>query len=101
MPTEVHDAPDRSRYEVVVDGTLAGFAEYTDRGNVRVFTHTEVFDAFEGKGVGAVLAREALDDVRAAGRTVVPRCPFIRAWIDRHPGYADLVVSAPESRRPG
>jgi predicted GNAT family acetyltransferase len=101
MPTEVHDAPDRSRYEVTVDGALAGFAEYTDRGTVRVFTHTEVFDEFEGKGVGAVLARGALDDVRAAGRTIVPRCPFIRAWVDRHPDYADLVVSAPGSHHPG
>jgi predicted GNAT family acetyltransferase len=101
MPTEVHDAPDRSRYEVTVDGTLAGFAEYRDRGTIRTFTHTEVFDAYEGKGVGALLARQALDDVRAAGRTVIPRCPFIRAWIDHHPDYADLVVSSPGSRRPG
>jgi len=101
MATEVHDAPDRSRYEVTVDGILAGFAEYTDRGSARVFTHTEVFEAFEGKGVGAVLARQALDHVRASGRTVIPRCPFIRAWIDRHPDYADLVVSAPGSHRPG
>ena len=59
-----------------------------------MFTHTEVFDAFEGKGVGSALARGALDAVRADGtRQVLPRCPFIRGWIERHPDYQDLVDS--------
>lgn len=101
MPTEVRDVPDRSRYEATVDGALAGFAVYRDRGDARVFTHTEVFDGHEGRGVGSALAAAALDDVRAAGRSVVPQCPFIRDWIDRHPDYADLVVTGPGSRRPG
>ena len=97
---EVRDVPERSRYEASVDGVLAGHADYRDVDGVRVFVHTEVSDDYEGQGVGSELAREALDDVRASGRTLEPRCPFIRAWIGRHPDYADL-VSSPGSRPRG
>ncbi|HTW13826.1 MAG TPA: GNAT family N-acetyltransferase [Nocardioides sp.] len=85
--------PEKSRYEAHLDGELAGFAEYTLRGDhLIVFTHTEVDDQFEGKGVGSAIARFALDDVRRDGtRSVLPRCPFIRGWIEKHPEYADLV----------
>jgi uncharacterized protein len=98
VSTEVRDAPDRQRYEVLEDGTLAGFAAYRDHGGTRVFTHTEVFPAFEGRGVGSVLARGALDDVRASGRTLVARCPFIRGYIERQPEYADLVDADLDAR---
>jgi predicted GNAT family acetyltransferase len=91
MSTEVRDAPDRRRYEVLEDGTLAGFAEYRDYEGARVFTHTEVFPDFEGRGLGSTLARGALDDVRASGRRLVAQCPFIRGYIQRQPEYADLV----------
>ena len=88
----VTDNPDEQRFEARVDGELAGFAEYKLREGVIVFTHTEVDDAFEGRGVGSQLARQALDTVRDAGeRRVVPRCPFIKAWIDRHPDYRELL----------
>jgi predicted GNAT family acetyltransferase len=88
----ITDNPDESRYEARVDGELAGFAEYHLTKSSIVFTHTEVFDEFEGHGVGSRLARAALDDVRAKGeRDVVPVCPFIHGWIDDHPDYADLV----------
>jgi uncharacterized protein len=93
MPSiDVTDNPTRSRYEARIDGALAGFAAY-DRADDRiVFTHTEVDPQYEGRGVGSALAQVALDDVRAeGGRRVVPRCPFIKRWIDRHPAYADLV----------
>ncbi len=84
---------EQHRYEAWVDGDLAGFAAYQRDGQRVVFTHTEVDDAFEGRGVGSALARDALDDVRASGRSAVPQCPFIRSWIDRHPDYADLVAA--------
>jgi predicted GNAT family acetyltransferase len=91
---EVRNAPEQSRYEVHVDGRLAGFAAYSLQADTIVFTHTEVDDDLEGQGIGSALARGALDDVRAAGeRRVVPRCPFIAGWIDKHPEYADLVQS--------
>jgi predicted GNAT family acetyltransferase len=58
-----------------------------------IFTHTQVEDAYEGHGVGSALARFALDDVRASGtRKVLPLCPFIKGWIEKHPDYADLVA---------
>jgi len=84
--------PAAHRYEAHLDGELAGFAEYELTDARVVFTHTVVEDRFEGKGVGSALARFALDDVRADGtRRVLPRCPFIRGWIGKHPEYADLV----------
>jgi len=94
--SDVHvtDNPGRSRFEARVDGELAGFAAYEPTDDLIIFTHTEVFDAFEGQGVGSALARGALDAVRAGGtRKVLPRCPFIRAWIEKHPDYQDLVGS--------
>jgi uncharacterized protein len=91
MTAVVTNAPDRNRYEATIDGRLAGFAVYRDEGTSRVFLHTEVFPEFEGKGVGSALARGALDDVRASGRSLVALCPFVRAYIERHPDYVDLV----------
>ena len=94
MPEDVtiSNDTDRSRYEAVLDGRVAGVAEYQLRDGVITFTHTVVDDELEGRGVGSALAREALDDVRRRGDLrVVPQCGFIRAWIDRHPDYADLV----------
>jgi uncharacterized protein len=87
------------RYEAHVDGELAGFAVFRMRGDRIVFTHTEVDDRFEGQGVGSKLARHALDDVRERGSLrVVPQCPFIRSWIEKHPDYADLVSDEERSR---
>ena len=83
---------ENDRYVAELDGQVAGFAAYRPRGAATlVFTHTEVDPAFEGKGVGGALARGALDDVRANGLDLVPVCPFIRGWIEKHPDYADLV----------
>jgi predicted GNAT family acetyltransferase len=85
--------PEASRYEAHIDGELAGFAEYELTDQLVIFTHTQVEDAYEGHGVGSTLARFALDDVRASGtRKVLPLCPFIKDWIEKHPDYADLVA---------
>lgn len=90
---EVHDDPSQHRFEARVDGEVAGFATYRLTDEQIVFTHTQVDKAFEGTGVGGALARQALDAVRAhRSRSVVAQCPFIRAWIDRHPAYQDLLV---------
>ena len=85
----------QNRYEARVGDELAGFAEYQLTDELVVFTHTEVEPAFEGKGVGGALARLALDDVRTQGsRKVLPICPFIKAWIGKHPDYVPLVYGA-------
>ena len=91
-PAEVRDAPDARRYEARVEGELAGFAQYRLENGLITFTHTEVDDAFGGRGVGGQLARTALDDARARGLKVRPQCSFIRSWIERHDDYADLVA---------
>jgi predicted GNAT family acetyltransferase len=95
----VLDAPDRSRFEIHADGRLAGFAQYRlKEPGLIVFTHTEIDDSFEGRGLGSVLVRAALDAARARGHAVRPDCPFVRGYIARHTdAYLDLV---PEELRP-
>lgn len=87
----VRDAPERDRYEAWVGERLAGFVQYSRQGDTLILIHTEVEPDFEGKGVGAALARTALDEARAAGLRVNPRCPFVARWIARHRDYLDLV----------
>jgi uncharacterized protein len=83
------------RYEATIDGAVAGFAEFQTTDELVVFTHTEVDRSFEGRGIGSALAAFALDDVRSQGtRKVLPVCPFISGWIQRHPEYAGIVYGA-------
>ena len=83
------------RYVGVVDGTIAAVVAYIAAGDVIMFTHTEADPAFEGQGVASTLVRWALDDVRVRGLRVVPLCPFVKAFIPRHPGeYGDLVFTS-------
>ena len=84
----------RKRFEITVDGEPAGFAAYRSRDGVVVFTHTQVDPAYEGQGVGGVLAQSALDQARERGDQVVAQCPFISGWIEKHPDYRDLLVEA-------
>ena len=95
MAITVHDAPERRRFEVEVDGERAGFAAYRRRGDEVVFTHTQVRPEDEGHGVASTLVRSALDDLRARGLHAVPLCPYVKAWLDRHPDYADVVAPPP------
>jgi len=74
------------RYE-----TDGGHIAYTRDGDVVTMFHTEVDPELEGRGIGSELVRQALDDVRAQGLRVVPSCPFVAAYIEAHPAYADLV----------
>ncbi len=93
----VTDHREQSRFEIHVDGELAGFADYRRREDLVVFTHVEVDDALEGEGIGSQLARAALDSARDAGLGVDPACPFMAEYIKRHADdYLDLV---PEGRR--
>jgi uncharacterized protein len=89
----VVDNPAERRYEAAIGDRLAGIVTYRLRPGQIVFLHTEVLPAFEGRGIGSRLAAGVLDDARARGLSVVPRCPFIAAYIRRHPDYASLVVA--------
>lgn len=75
---------DKSRYELHIDGELAGFAEVRHNGPRLVFTHTEVFEKFRGGGHAGVLAEGALQHAATAGHTIVPLCPFIARYLKRH-----------------
>jgi predicted GNAT family acetyltransferase len=88
---EVVDVPERHRFEIRVDGVRAGHAEYSRKGDRLIFTHTEIDDAYEGQGLGSKLASGALDAARATDHPVVPLCPFIASYVEKHPEYDDLV----------
>ena len=88
----VANNPGNSRYEISVDGKLAGFTEYVDTGDILVFPHTVVLDEFEGQGLGAILVTGALGDVRANGRLIRVECPYIRRFLRKHPEYRDLLA---------
>jgi uncharacterized protein len=87
---------DGERFVVSVGGELAGYAMYHRIGENRDFTHTEIDNRFEGQGLGSTLIRTALDATRAEGLGVIPHCPFVRRFLQRHHEYVDLV---PEKRR--
>lgn len=93
MSTEVRRNEGEARYEIVVDGELAGIADYRVDRDTLVFPHTEIAGALRGRGLGAELVRHALDDTRRRGLKVVPLCWYVAQFIDEHPAYADLVAS--------
>jgi predicted GNAT family acetyltransferase len=95
MNAEVRNNPAEYRYEVWAEGEMAGYTQYALlRGRI-AFLHTKVYESFEGLGLGGRLARAALDDARTKGLVVMPHCPFIAGYIERHfDEYGDLV--APE-----
>jgi predicted GNAT family acetyltransferase len=96
VEAQVSDVEARGRYEVSVDGELAGFAEYRRAGDRTDFLHTEIDERFEGRGLGSRLVRAALETEQAAGRSIEPACPFVAEYIRRHTEFRDIV--APEFR---
>lgn len=99
--TEVVDVPDESRYELRFGDRTVGHAAYHRRPGRIAFTHTEIDAACAGRGFGSRLAAGALDDVRRqGGLEVVPLCPFIARYIERHPEYEDLVAASYRDRSP-
>jgi len=85
-----HDAEAR-RFETELDGH-AGVLDYSERGDTVSFDHVGVPDAIGGRGIAGTLTRYALDHAREHSWRVVPRCPYVRAWIERHPEYRDVVA---------
>jgi len=89
---QVSDAPREHRFEArTPEGVVVAYAMYQVSDGTVVFTHTETDPRFEGQGVASTLVRAALDSVRASGRDVAAFCPYVKAWLARHPEYQDLV----------
>jgi uncharacterized protein len=93
--TLTHDQA-RQRYELKAGDEVLAYSQYNEVGAALMFTHTETLPAHEGQGLGSRLVQQMLDDVRAHQRTVIPMCPFVTAFISKHPEYLDLV---PEEQR--
>jgi predicted GNAT family acetyltransferase len=87
----VRDHPDKQQFEAFVDGELAGFSAYERSDGAILIMHTEVDDAYEGQGIGSAMVRQMLDQLRAeGGLKVTVLCPFVNAWLRRHPDYQEL-----------
>lgn len=91
MTEEVRNNEEASQYELEVEGQLA-LAAYRLRDGRITFTHTEVPDALEGRGIGSKLIKAALDDVRSKGLKVVPACAFVKHYMEKHPEVQDLLA---------
>ena len=88
------------RYEIWVGEALGGFTEFrVDSHGRLVFPHTEIDSAFSGQGLGGILVGQALADVAGRGETVVPRCPFVVRYLQRHE-VDGLVIDWPAPRAP-
>ena len=94
----VEDNADDGRYEVWVDGELAGFTTYTLRPGSILFRHTELDSKFRGRGLGQELVATALSSARKRGLNVLPSCPYVRGFIARNPEFLELVPEQARAR---
>jgi predicted GNAT family acetyltransferase len=92
MATQVTRNEKRSRYELTVDDELVGVADFDEAGDAVVIPHTEITPERRGRGLGAVLVRGVLDDLRSRNAKVVPACWYVRDYIEQHPEDADLLA---------
>jgi predicted GNAT family acetyltransferase len=89
--TPVTVAREDGKFTVAVEGTPVGLAAFGDREGQRVFSHTEVDDAYGGRGLATVLVAEALAETRAEGLRIVAVCPMVAAYVKKHHEFDDIV----------
>jgi uncharacterized protein len=94
MEYTVRDSPAELRYEILAGDELLGIISYVKEPGTVVLVHTEIEPSLEGQGVGSRLVAGALADIRSRRLKLVPVCPFVRAYLKRHPEYDDLVVTS-------
>ena len=87
----VQDNPERKRFEGYLGADLVGVVEYIPLNGRVIATHTEVLEAYEGRGLGSQLVTGMLEMLRAEGRLVQPLCPYVAAFLRRHPEWEDVV----------
>jgi uncharacterized protein len=96
MTTDKTGAPttvtaESDRFSISVEGQKVGFTEFADRNGQRIFTHTEVADDFEGRGLATILIDEALQATRDAGPRIVAVCPMVAGFVEKHQEFSDVV----------
>ncbi|CAN5570727.1 hypothetical protein BH10ACT1_BH10ACT1_37630 [soil metagenome] len=94
MTTEIQlntDEHGEGRYTILVDGLPAGELDYRTIDGRRAPVHTGVRDRYEGQGLAGQLARRALDDARAEGLKIIPLCPYVASYLEKHPEDQDLI----------
>jgi uncharacterized protein len=96
LATTVRDNSATHRYELLLDDEVVGYLMYRTNDQVVTLIHTEIAERFEGRGLGEQLVAGALDDIRERGLQITPLCPFVAAFLRRHPDYADLLESRGE-----
>ena len=87
----VKDNSEQARFEAFVGSERAGFTTYHAQPGLITLLHTEIDPAFEGQGIGSRFVAEILDDARRRDLHVLPICPFVRAFLQKNPEYADLI----------
>ena len=87
----VTDNPAEHRFEITYGDRLAGFTVYDDRPEGRAFVHTEIDEELEGHGLASQLVRAAMDAMAASGTPVLPFCPYVRSWLEKHPDHLGVV----------
>ena len=95
MTTDKTGAPttvtaEADQYTIAVEGKPVGKAEFLDRDGRRVFTHTEVDQNYEGRGLATILIGEALTQTRDAGMPIVAQCPMVANYVSKHDEFKDL-----------
>jgi uncharacterized protein len=90
----VHRVDAKNRYEIQIDGQVAGFTAYEDKGDQRVFYHTEIDEAFAGRGLSTTLINEALTDARNTGKRIVPVCSRVAGFLKKHHEFDDFTQRA-------
>jgi predicted GNAT family acetyltransferase len=91
MSAEIRNNEELHRFEMDAGGDVA-MAYYSVTPGIVTFTHTEVPYALQGQGIASRLIRSALEQVRAEGLKVIPRCSFVSAYIAKHPEFSDLLA---------
>lgn len=89
--TNVRHVAEANHYEITVAGEHAGLKAYVDAGDQRIFYHTEIDDKFGGRGLAGVLVSAALTDARAAGKRIVPVCPYVAKYVKTHHDFDDIL----------
>ncbi|WP_034337020.1 GNAT family N-acetyltransferase [Deinococcus misasensis] len=87
----VRNQQDKQRYEAILNGEVVGFAEYRPLQQAVMFTHTEVNPGLEGQGIASTLIQTALKETQQAGKWVIPMCPFVVGYIQKHPEHLSAV----------